>query len=195
MTTSAHPATTTRRRVALATATALAVTPLLLAGPASAAGAAPAQALAATAEVPSHQLWSDVEDGVTRSGARRMRTQATFHIAERRVTALTRTWNGVALTGFTGAVQLVFLDANDRVIGAGGVRTYGVDGTWIGRYDRTDYWEEHVDGPWMADVASVRVVHSHAGKVRLKEIVAYAVDTASPVVDLVNRLNAAKPAS
>lgn len=124
-----------------------------------------------------------------------MRTQATFHVEDRRVTALTRTWNGVALTGSTGAVQMVFLDHDGRVIGAGGVRTYGVDGTWIGRYDRTDYWEEHVDGPWMVDVASVRIVHSHAGKVRLKEIVQYAVDTAKPVVDLVSQLNALKPAS
>ncbi len=162
---------------------------------ASAAASTSTSTSASTSTTVASPKASTVEDGVTRSGARRMRTTATWFPSENRVVATTRTWNSVKLTGFTGGVQVVFLDRDGHVIGATGMRTFGVDGTWVGRYSRTDVWEERVDAPWLSRATSIRVVHSHAGRVRLKEIVRYAVDTATPVVELVKRLNSAKPAS
>ncbi len=124
-----------------------------------------------------------------------MRTSATYFPAEQRVVATTRTWNAVKLTGFTGGVQLVYLDADGRVIGAGSMHSFGVDGTWIGRYDRTDLWEEHIDAPWLARAVAVRAVHSHAGRVRLQEIVQQAVDVARPLLELLDQLAGLRPAS
>lgn len=191
-------------RTALALATpALALATVLGTATASAQAApvvhqsAPAAASTSASSLSALQgdLTTEVEEGVTKSGARRMRTTATFFPAEHRVAAMTRTWNAVKLTGFTGGVQLVFLNSEGRVIGATGLHTFGVDGTWIGRSDRTDYWEEYVDGPWLSQVAEVRAVHSHAGKIRLREIVQYAVDTAKPIADLIAELYGLKPAN
>jgi len=141
----------------------------------------------------SNKTHSTPDDAVTTSGARRMRSTATFFPAERRLVVTTRTWNAVKLTGFTGGAQVVFLDAQGLVIGASSMRTFGVDGMWIGAYSRTDVWEERVDAAWTSRVASIQVLHSHAGKVRLKEIVRYAVETATPIADLVKKLYGLRP--
>jgi hypothetical protein len=190
---------TARRRVALALVSAIAAAPLLVATPASAAPAAAVADRSSTAVAARRSvqadLSTDVEEAVTRSGARRMRTSATYFPGDHRVVATTRTWNAVKLTGFTGGVQLVFLNADGRVIGASDMHTFGVDGTWIGRYDRTDYWEEQIDAPWAAEAVEVRAVHSHAGRVRLQEIVQQAVDAVRPILDLLGELDALKPSS
>jgi hypothetical protein len=159
----------------------------------AAGGFVPAGARVAAATAA--DLTTTVEQGVTRSGARRMHTDATWFPAERRLVATTRTWNAVKLTGFTGGVVIVFEDAQGRVIGATDMRTFGVDGMWIGRYDRTDVWEETIDAPWLDRAVSIRAVHSHAGRVRLKEIVDYAVATLQPVIDLINDLESSRPES
>src|SRR4051794_5752058 len=189
-----------RRRVALALVATIAAAPLL--GAAAPASAAPTAAVAVQSSTAmwartsvQADLWTDVEEAVTRSGARRMRTSATYFPGEQRVVATTRTWNAVKLTGFTGGVQLVFLNADGRVIGATGMHTFGVDGTWIGSYDRTDYWEERIDAPWAAEAVEVRAVHSHAGRVRLQEIVQQAVDAVRPILELLGELDAVKPSS
>jgi hypothetical protein len=188
-----------RRRVALALVATIAAAPLLGATPASAAPTAPVAVRSSTAvgarTSVQPDLSTDVEEAVTRSGARRMRTSATYFPGDHRVVATTRTWNAVKLTGFTGGVQLVFLNAEGRVIGATGMHTFGVDGTWIGSYDRTDYWEERIDAPWAAEAVEVRAVHSHAGRVRLQEIVQQAVDAVRPILELLGELDAVKPSS
>ncbi|MDQ8739521.1 hypothetical protein [Paenibacillus sp. LHD-38] len=53
---------------------------------------------------------------------------------------VTRTKNNVKLTGFTGGVFLLLRTADGAVIGVTDQQKFGVDGQWIGRYDRTDYW-------------------------------------------------------
>jgi hypothetical protein len=178
----------------------MALTGVLLAGVAGPAAAGesvsgatgiPASVDAATGVATN--ITTTVEEGVTKSGARRMRTDATYFPAERRVVATTRTWNHVKLTGFTGGVVIVFEDAEGRVIGATSMHTFGVDGMWIGQYDRTDVWEETLDAPWLDRAVSIRAVHSHAGRVRLKEIVDYAVATVKPLIDLVRELEFLKP--
>jgi hypothetical protein len=171
---------------------------------AQAAPAAPPAAATTVAQAPSTAAatltiavprTSTVEEAVTRSGARRMRTTATWFPSDGRVVATTRTWNSVKLTGFTGGVQVVFLDRRGHVLGATGVRTFGVDGTLVGRYNRTDVWEERVAAPWMAQATSIRVVHTHAGKNRLADIVRKASETTMQVAELIARLNSLRPAS
>jgi hypothetical protein len=188
-----------RRRVAVALVSTIAAAPLTVATPASAAPAGPVADRSSTAVTArtsvQADLSTDVEEAVTRSGARRMRTSATYFPGDHRVVATTRTWNAVKLTGFTGGVQLVFLNAEGRVIGASGMHTFGVDGTWIGRYDRTDYWEEQIDAPWVPDAVEVRAVHSHAGRVRLQEIVEQAVAAVRPIIELLGQLDALRPPS
>ena len=129
---------------------------------------------------------STVEEAVTRSGARRMRTTATWYPSEQRVVAVTRTSNTVKLTGFTGGAQVVFLDQHGRVLGFTGVRTFGVDGTWV---------EAVPDAPWLARATSIRVVHTHASQNRLNDIVARAAVTAMQIAELVTKLNGLKPAN
>jgi hypothetical protein len=174
---------------------------LALAGvTAPAASAAPPVAATASAAQASTTLTttspksSTVEEAVTRSGARRMRTTATWFPAEGRIVATTRTSNSVKATGFTGGVTVVFLDREGHVVGFTGVRTFGVDGTWIGRATRTDVWQERVpDAP--ANAVAIHVVHTHAGKNRLLDIVRKAKQLGQEVGDLVKTLNALKPSS
>jgi hypothetical protein len=110
------------------------------------------------------------------------------------VVATTRTWNSVKMTGFTGGVQVVFLDREGHVLGFTGVRTFGVDGTWVGRATRTDVWQEPVPNA-PAGAVAIRVVHTHAGKNRLVDIVRKAKELAQEVDDLVKTLHGLKPAS
>jgi len=114
----------------------------------AASAAPPVEAVASTTLTTTSPKSSTVEEAVTRSGARRMRTTATWFPAEGRIVATTRTSNSVKATGFTGGVTVVFLDREGHVVGFTGVRTFGVDGTWIGRATRTDVWQERVpDAP------------------------------------------------
>lgn len=135
------------------------------------------------------------EDAVTRSGARRMYTEATYFPDQRRIFARTHTWNNVKLTGFTGGVALVFLNNDGRAVGAGSVHTFGVDGTWIRRANRWDTWEEMftVDVPWLTEVRGVGILHTHAGRNRLPEIIREAVSVGKLLVDVYSQLNALRP--
>jgi hypothetical protein len=67
----------------------------------------------------------------------------------------TLTWFG----GFTGAVQIVLEDANGYPIGWTSTQQFGVDGTWIGRSDRTDYWSEDLDPAMTKRAAAIHVFH------------------------------------
>jgi hypothetical protein len=135
------------------------------------------------------------EEAVTASGARRMKTVATYYPDQHRVTAFTTTRNAVKLAGFTGAVAVLFLDRDNRIIGSTQVRTFGVDGAWIftGRSERKDYWDETLSGSWLDQVASIQAVHSRIDQVRLHSIIGYAVSSLKPLADLVAELVKLKP--
>jgi hypothetical protein len=96
---------------------------------------------------------------------------------------LTRTWFG----GFHGAVQILFEDAHGITIGATDIYTFGVDGTWIGRSDRTDYWTEEVGTNVAGRTSAIHVLHFwNPIYVAIQNIVREAVNAARPVVDLMN---------
>jgi len=139
-------------------------------------------------------LETSVEEGVTKSGARRMSTTATYFPAEGRIVAQTRTWNSVKFSGFTGGVVVVFLNAQDQAIGYTTMRQFGVDGTWVGASSRTDFWQETVSAPWLSQATRIVAVHSHAHKGRLVSIVEEGVRAAKPILAIVGDVRAALPA-
>ena len=59
--------------------------------------------------------------------------------------AVTGTWTGLLARGFTGGVYILLRHGSGAVIGVTGLHTFGVDGRWVGRSNRTDYWSEGFD--------------------------------------------------
>lgn len=101
------------------------------------------------------------------NGGREMTTNVTLQRAGTsagKLDVVTRTKNNVKLTGFTGGVFLLLRDANGAVIGATGVQKFGVDGQWVGRYDRTDYWSWSVDQQVAAATKSIEIIQQHYAK-------------------------------
>jgi hypothetical protein len=78
----------------------------------------------------------------------------------------TRTWTDKALTGFTGAVAVKFLDINGNLIGISGVHSYGVDGRRVPGLpsDRTESWNEQVPKDLQERTAKMEIVHSTNAK-------------------------------
>lgn len=92
----------------------------------------------------------------------------------------TITWFG----GYHGAVYLVFSDANGIPKGMTQPHVFGVDGTWVGQSDRTDYWAEDID-PSVAEVTtSLAVFHSWA-PTDLQQRIQRAIDLATPILQLI----------
>jgi hypothetical protein len=159
---------------------------------------------AASGTTPLHRLWKAAptdfsaarEDAVTQSGARRMWTDATYLPADQRLFAKTRTWNAVKLTGFTGGVAVLFLDQHGRAIGASSVHRFGVDGSWIGRSDRMDTWQEYIDPslPWVPQIRGIDILHTHAGVNRLEDIIKEALEKAKAIGEILFGLESVKPA-
>ena len=109
------------------------------------------------------------------------------------IDATTRTRTGVLLGGFHGGVAITLEDANGITIGATtGRHVFGVDGTWIGRSDRTDYWSEDV-GPALAQrTTAIHVYHFWAPQYSaIQTIVDKAVAAAKPVVEVYKEIQGA----
>jgi hypothetical protein len=78
------------------------------------------------------------------------------------VDATTRTFTVTWFGGFHGAAYALFADAGGIMIGSTGMHRYGVDGRWVGRSDRTDYWADEVGGDIGSRTTSVHVLHTWA---------------------------------
>jgi len=76
--------------------------------------------------------------------------------------AKTRTQSTVLFGGFHGAVQVVLLDANQKVLDGGVTekQTFGVDGRFIGVSDRTDVWSYQFDPQVSRQAVSLGVRHT-----------------------------------
>jgi hypothetical protein len=72
----------------------------------------------------------------------------------------TRTWTNILLGGFHGAVHAEIYDAYNRFLDKTDVHTFGVDGKWIGRSDRTDSWTYTFDPAKAAQAKSIKFVNS-----------------------------------
>ncbi|UVI28377.1 hypothetical protein [Paenibacillus spongiae] len=101
------------------------------------------------------------------NGGRYMYTRATLQRSGAlagQLDVVTRTKNNVKLTGFTGGVFLLLRTADGAVIGVTDQQKFGVDGQWIGRYDRTDYWSWSFDPQVAAATAYIEIIQQHSAK-------------------------------
>lgn len=71
-----------------------------------------------------------------------MRTWGSLDLAGGQIAAQTRTATFTWFGGYHGGTYVIFSDENDAPVFQTGFHRYGVDGTWIGRSDRTDAWWE-----------------------------------------------------
>jgi hypothetical protein len=103
------------------------------------------------------------------------------------IDATTRTRTETDLGGFHGAVQILLEDANGQTIGNTAPHVFGVDGKWIGRSDRTDYWTQDLDPSLTQRTTAIHVLHFWAPQYSaFKTIVDKAVEAARPIVELLN---------
>lgn len=78
----------------------------------------------------------------------------------------TRTWTNNSLVGFTGGVFVGLTDAFATIIWKTDRKTYGVDGTLIGRSDRTELWQATVPQSIFQRARGFVIIHEHAPSFR-----------------------------
>jgi hypothetical protein len=126
------------------------------------------------------------------NGGRYMYTRATLQRSGElagQLDVVTRTKNNVKLTGFTGGVFILLRTADGAVIGVTDQQKFGVDGQWIGRYDRTDYWSWSFSPEVAAATAYMEIIQQHSSK-SLDDQLAYWQSTVCGNLD---RLGLPKP--
>ncbi|QUG87083.1 hypothetical protein [Bacillus nitratireducens] len=105
------------------------------------------------------------------------------------INAFTRTRSVTWFGGFTGGVQVLMVDDNGVVIGTTSQRRYGVDGTKIGRSDRTEQWNETIDPSIFNRTVKLAVIHAWTPKVSIAQIIAVAIDAGRTIWELLEELN------
>jgi hypothetical protein len=128
------------------------------------------------------------EDEVVSDMPRRyMATHARLSQEEGRIDGTTRTWTRQPWFGFTGGVVILFVGANDEVIGNTDLHQFGVDGFRIPfkRWNREDHWAEGVDPGIAARVVRLEIQHTHAPKDRLMQALNDAVAAAKQIGEVV----------
>jgi len=101
-----------------------------------------------------------------------------------RIDAQTRTHSVSWFCGYHSGVYLLFGDAAGFTIGSSTMQVFGVDGAWMGRSDRTDYWGEAIDPDVTARTRTLAVVHTGAPQV-LQRTVERAIAGWWPIADVV----------
>jgi hypothetical protein len=108
------------------------------------------------------------------------------------IDATTRTRTETDLGGFHGAVQIFLEDANGTFIGWTAAHLFGVDGKWIGRSDRTDYWSEELDSSKVERTTAIHVAHFWAPQYSaFKTIGEKLLDSAEPWIKLYSEIKKA----
>ena len=100
------------------------------------------------------------------------------------VDATTRTYTITMFGGFHGGVNMIYSDADGIAIGMSHTERFGVDGTWVGRSDRTDYWSAELSADLAARTTSITVAHFWAPD-KLEDVVRRGVEVAKPIVELI----------
>ena len=106
------------------------------------------------------------------------------------IDAQTRTRSVSWFCGYHSGIYLLFADAVGSTIGASTMQVFGVDGAWMGRSDRTDYWSEEIDPEVTARTKTVAVAHTGAPQV-LQRTVERAIAGLWPIADVVAEVNRA----
>jgi hypothetical protein len=81
--------------------------------------------------------------------------------------ATTRIWTNVKMVGFTGCVFIAIMDEKGFAIWHTEHHRYSVDGTSIGRSDRTETWQATVPLDILSRVKSYGIIQRHTPKARI----------------------------
>jgi len=100
----------------------------------------------------------------------------------------TRTRSVSWFCGYHSGVYLLFGDAAGLTIGSSTMQVFGVDGAWMGRSDRTDYWGEDIDPDVTARTRILAVAHTGAPQV-LQRMVERAIAGSWPIADVIAEVN------
>lgn len=120
-------------------------------------------------------LEAEVENVINQSSPQRMRTEVVLQRSGElagKLDGITRTWTGILARGFTGGVYVQLRHPNRAVIGVTELRSYGVDGKWVGRSDRTEAWVEQFPAGLAANTVEIEIIQLHTPKDRYANIVA-----------------------
>lgn len=101
-----------------------------------------------------------------------------------RIDATTRTWTVTLLGGFRGAVNILYSDAEGFPVGMSPTQSFGVDGKWIGRSDRTDYWSADLTQDQATRTTAITIFHFW-NPWTLQAQIAKLVPMAKPVAEIV----------
>jgi hypothetical protein len=89
-----------------------------------------------------------------------MTTSATATCSSAAIVATTRTFTSNAFWGFHGCVAFDLIDASGRVMRRTPASCFGVDGTLIGRSDRTDTFTQPMTPAEAVSLRMIGIVHS-----------------------------------
>jgi len=98
--------------------------------------------------------------------------------------ATTRTRTITMFGGFHGGVNMIYGDAEGFPVGMSDTQRYGVDGTWIGRSDRTDYWSQDLSEDWASRTTTITLAHFWLPD-QLDDVVRRYVNMAKPIVEII----------
>jgi hypothetical protein len=104
------------------------------------------------------------------------------------IDAQTRTRSVSWFCGYHSGIYLLFGDAAGSTIGSSTLQVFGVDGAWMGRSDRTDYWSEKIDPDITARARTLAVAHTGAPQV-LQRTVERAIAGLWPIAEVVAEVN------
>jgi hypothetical protein len=100
------------------------------------------------------------------------------------VDATTRTRTITWFGGFHGAVNMVYTDATGFPVGMSATHRYGVDGTLVGRSDRTDYWSEDLSEDRATRTTRFTIFHFWQPD-QLDDVVRRGVAMLKPLVEII----------
>ncbi|SDO19395.1 hypothetical protein SAMN05428965_3107 [Geodermatophilus sp. DSM 45219] len=94
--------------------------------------------------------------------------------------ASTRTWSDNWIVGFTGGVIAWVTDEGGNFLHRTSPQTYGVDGKGIfwKPSSRMEFWQEQVPADYVPAARAIEILHFHAPRPRVGEIIKEILDTA-----------------
>ena len=84
----------------------------------------------------------------------------------------TQIWTNSEFFGFTGAISILFLDRQGKVVGATDVNSWGVLGRWLPGLtsERNEFWQVTIPEDLLSRIRSFKILHSTNKKKLQKEV-------------------------
>jgi len=125
--------------------------------PTATATKSPTPAGETTVTVPVFPITASQSDSLANGTGGQMKTDVSI-TANGGLAATTTTHEMTMLHGFDGGVSVVLTD-DGKILWASPVHYFSIDGTLLGRSDRTDTWNENVPAALLPAVRGVAIVH------------------------------------